>query len=162
MTTTPKGTWTQNDNDDFDPVTDNAATAASIDLWTTGRYERSANSILALGDGDFRGQLAWINLPAPGFAVVWNGSAWIPVNRMRSGAVLIAPTAANVPASATVSFPAGFFSAAPTVVVSANTTGPNIVSTSFSNATASSVTIWLSRTNTNSTSVSWFAFQGTA
>lgn len=159
MTTTPKGTWTQNDNDDFDIVIDAAATATSIDMWTTSRYEKSANSVAALGNGTFRGQLAWVNLPSPGYAVSWNGSSWQPLNRQLSGSVTITPSAANTPTSVTVSFPTGYFSSAPRMSLVPATSNPTFVDVSVSNTTASSVDIVMVRSNTTSTSVQWVATQ---
>ena len=84
MPTTTKGTWTPADNDDWDLTIDLAAMANSIDLWTTGRYEKSGASVAALGTGAYVGQLGYVTSPAPGRAMRWNGSAW--VNTPGSGA----------------------------------------------------------------------------
>ena len=77
MPTTTKGTWTPADNDDWDLTIDLAAMANSIDLWTTGRYEKSAANLAGLGSGDYVGQSGLITSPAPGRAMKWSGSAWI-------------------------------------------------------------------------------------
>lgn len=77
MPTTTKGTWTPADNDDWDLTIDLAAMANSIDLWTTGRYEKSGATVASLGTGDYVGQLGYVTSPAPGRAMRWSGSAWV-------------------------------------------------------------------------------------
>ena len=85
MPTTTKGTWTPADNDDWDLTIDLAAMANSIDLWTTGRYEKSGASVAALGTGDYVGQLGYVTSPAPGLSYSWTGTAWVPSGRFSSG-----------------------------------------------------------------------------
>lgn len=81
-----------------------------------------------------------------------------------AGTLNIVPSAANTPTSATVTFPVGRFSQPPVVTVSANTTvpGTTVLGVSSGGSTATSVLIWVTRTNTTSTSISWQATQMTS
>lgn len=80
--------------------------------------------------------------------------------RVARGQVAITPTAANTPTGVTVTFPTGLFSTAPTPSVVALTGAPGTVVTGVSalNVTTTSMTIYLTRTNTTQTSVAWAAF----
>lgn len=75
-----------------------------------------------------------------------------------SGTVSITPSAANTPTKVTVTF-AKTFSSVPVVVATFNGTVPGTVVTGVSatNVTTTTVDIYVTRTNTTSTSVSWIA-----
>lgn len=77
------------------------------------------------------------------------------------GTVSIVPTAANTPAYVDVTFPAGRFSAAPAVQVTASTGAPGTIVTGVGviNVTSTGCRIYLTRTNTASTGVYWTAIQ---
>lgn len=83
------------------------------------------------------------------------------VRAMANGNENISISASNTPSSQTVTFPAGRFSATPAVMVSANTSVPGTLVTgvSYSGASSTGVTLWVTRTNTTSTNVSWLAVQ---
>lgn len=73
-----------------------------------------------------------------------------------TGNVTITPVA-NTPTSAVITFPTALTGTSFTCQVSANTSvpGTQVTGVSFNNLSATGVTIWLTRTNTNSTTVSY-------
>ena len=71
------------------------------------------------------------------------------------GKVTITPTAANETTSVTITLPSGMFTATPVILVSANTSVPEKVKTGYSDTSATSFKIYLNRTNTSATSVSY-------
>ena len=73
--------------------------------------------------------------------------------KVYAGKVTIAPTAADTPTKVSVTFPSGYFSEAPFVVVSPQTTVPERCSCGASAITASGADIYLTRTNTSETQV---------
>ena len=73
--------------------------------------------------------------------------------KVYAGKVTITPTAADTPAKVSVVFPSGYFSSAPFVVVSPQTTVPEKCSCGSSAITASGADIYLTRTNTSETQV---------
>ena len=77
---------------------------------------------------------------------------------IQSGVVLITPSAANTPTYVEVDFPTAFTSA-PTVVATPLSTVPGtaVLGCGVSNVTATGCRIYLTRTNTTATSVSWIA-----
>lgn len=79
----------------------------------------------------------------------------LSVRNIQSGRVTIAPVA-NTPTPATITF-ATAFENVPNVTVSANTAVPERCSVGISNVTTTGFTIYLTRTNTTSTSVHWIA-----
>lgn len=78
-----------------------------------------------------------------------------------TGTVSIVPTAANTPTYADVSFPAGRFTAAPVVQVTASTGAPGTLVTGVGvvDVTTTGCRIYLTRTNTSSTGVYWTAIR---
>ena len=78
-----------------------------------------------------------------------------------SGTDSITPSAANTPTSKTISFPAGFFTAAPNVMLTLSTSVPGTGATGIAatNVTATGFTAWITRTNTTTTSFFWMAVQ---
>lgn len=77
--------------------------------------------------------------------------------QITAGFATITLTAANTPASVTVTFPAGRFSAAPSLVPTPNSTAPGTISLSTSGVTASAATIWATRASTGDVTVYWIA-----
>ena len=77
-----------------------------------------------------------------------------------SGKVAITPVA-NTPTFVTVTFPAGRFTAAPNVVVTAETSvpGTTVSGTGVLNVTATSCDVYVTRANTGATNVYWIAMQ---
>lgn len=75
-----------------------------------------------------------------------------------AGQVLITPTAANTPTSIAITF-GKEFSNVPIVVCTANTMAPGTVVTGVSatDITKTGCNLWLTRTNTTATGVSWIA-----
>nr|WSX79683.1 right-handed parallel beta-helix repeat-containing protein [Streptomyces sp. NBC_00899] len=75
------------------------------------------------------------------------------------GRIVITPSAANTPTKVTVTFPAGLFTVAPVVVATAETSlpGNEVTGVGIGSRTPTQVDIWLTRTNTTATSVSWIA-----
>lgn len=93
-------------------------------------------------------------------------SAWQIVNEKRpfaqlSGKVTITPSAANTPTSANVTFPAGYFTVAPVIVVSAETNvpGSEVSGVSTTAAATTGFTAWVRRSNTTATPIHWLATQ---
>lgn len=112
MPTTGKGTWTINDNDDFDLPIDMAAMANSIDGWTTTRYERRGTSVVTLGTGDFIGQRALVSPYSNTFnEYYWNGSQWRPVKLTGMTSNFSIP--ANGIQNTTITFPTNSFGVTP-------------------------------------------------
>lgn len=112
MPTTGKGTWTINDNDDFDLPIDMAAMANSIDGWTTTRYERRGTSVVTLGTGDYIGQRALVSPYSNTFNEhYWNGSQWRPVKL--TGVTSSFSVAANGLTNITITFPTNSFGVTP-------------------------------------------------
>lgn len=108
----------------------------------TGNLERNTGNQWEIV---VQGPIGWDYLPA----------------RIASGRVDITPSAANTPTSRTVTFPAGRFTATPDVLVAPITSvpGSTVLGAGHTGASASSCTVWLTRTNTTSTSVAWVAVQ---
>jgi polygalacturonase len=75
------------------------------------------------------------------------------------GRILITPSAAYTPTRVTVTFPVGLFTVAPVVVATAETTlpGNEVTGVGIGSRSATQVDIWLTRSNTTSTTVSWIA-----
>lgn len=88
-----------------------------------------------------------------------DGAAAGPPTVTVGGGVVITPSAANTPTKVTVSFPANMFTTPPVVVATANTTlpGNEVTGVGVGSVTAAGADIWLTRTNTTSTKVSWIA-----
>lgn len=84
------------------------------------------------------------------------GGVLVAANRL-VGNVTITPSAANVPTSAVITFPATLKGTSFACQTSANTSAPgtNVTEVSFNSLSSTSVTIWLTRTNTNPTTVSY-------
>lgn len=78
---------------------------------------------------------------------------------MLSGKVLITPSAANTPTAVAVSFPAGYFSTTPNIVVGQDTTvpGTQVTGVAAGNPTATGFNAIVTRTNTTATWVQWIA-----
>ena len=85
---------------------------------------------------------------------------WIFIPMVQSGSVDITPSAAKTPTKAMVTFPVPFPST-PTVVVSPSVVNPGTVTLGASVAavSATSVNIWLTRTNTTTTTLYWQAIE---
>ncbi len=81
-------------------------------------------------------------------------------SRMAFGQITIT-TVANADTMGHVTFPAGRFTAAPTVTLGLNTTAPGDVvqGISFNNPTATGVDIYIRRTNVVATDIHWMAVQ---
>lgn len=78
-----------------------------------------------------------------------------------TGRVTITPTSANTPTSATVTFPVGRFGTPPIPSVTNDSGGTSSVTgLGATNVTATSMTIGITRTNTNPTPVWWTAVAG--
>ena len=75
------------------------------------------------------------------------------------GTVLITPSAANTPTKSTVTFPSGLFTTAPIVIATAETSvpGTQVTGVGIGSPTATEVDIYLTRTNTTNTTISWIA-----
>lgn len=93
-----------------------------------------------------------------------DGTTWTTIAAggsvaMTGSEVVITPSAANVPTSVNVTFPAGLFAVAPLVQVTANTSvpGTSVTGVGYTNVTTSGCTIWCTRSNTNATNVGWLA-----
>lgn len=89
----------------------------------------------------------------------WNDPTKQP--KSTSGSVTITPSAANTPTTVAVTFPVGFFSAAPRVFVSLQSQAPGteVTGISFKNVTASGFDAVITRTNTSGTTLTWIAFE---
>lgn len=76
-----------------------------------------------------------------------------------AGSVSITPTAANTPTSVTVTLPADRFDDGPQVVATPATSvpGSEVLGVGVTGITATSFTLWLTRTNTVATGVQWMA-----
>lgn len=91
-----------------------------------------------------------------------NGAITVDANNnvnyknLQSGRVLVKPAAAKVVTSVTVNFPTPF-TKTPNVVVSANTSGANIVATSVGSITTTGFTLYFYRTTKVNTSCHWIA-----
>jgi hypothetical protein len=81
--------------------------------------------------------------------------------RVASGAVNVTPTTANVPKSAHVTFPAGLFTVAPSVTVTAATSvpGSTVTGVSANNSATTGFDAFLTRTDTTTTTLYWNAIQ---
>lgn len=79
-----------------------------------------------------------------------------------SGSVVLEPQTANSVTSVTVQFPAGFFTAAPHINLTANTAAPQTVSLGVSGVSASAFNINMHRTSVANTRVYWEAIQRVA
>lgn len=116
MPTTGKGTWTVNDNDDFDLPIDLAAMANTIDGWTTSRYERRGTSVSALGSGDYIGQTALISPYTNTYnEYYWDGSRWVAVSIC--GQITGITVAASGTNTRTLTFPTNAFVAWPLLLL---------------------------------------------
>ncbi|MFC5765151.1 right-handed parallel beta-helix repeat-containing protein [Actinacidiphila bryophytorum] len=75
------------------------------------------------------------------------------------GTVVITPSAAYTPTKVTVGFPDGVFTTTPVVVATANTTLPGnaVTGVGIGTRSAAQTDIWLTRSDTTATSVSWIA-----
>ena len=75
------------------------------------------------------------------------------------GAVVITPSAAYTPTKVTVAFPDGVFTTTPVVVATASTSMPGnaVTGVGIGTRSAAQVEIWLTRSDTTATSVSWIA-----
>ena len=93
--------------------------------------------------------------------IVANPSAAARRPRIATGRVAFTPTAANVPTSIAVTFPAGRFTAAPEVMVTPVTEAPGtaVTGVSATAVTATGCLIWLTRAGTSVTTVAWVAAQ---
>ena len=105
----------------------------------------------------------------------WNGTSWDVMARANpprvlAGAVSVSPTTeiSNDPlhqpfyfrGSSNVTFPAGFFTATPTVTLAAHTTAVGVVmATGVSSQSATGFTAHLARSSSTTTTVSWIAVQ---
>ncbi len=84
--------------------------------------------------------------------------AWHQGNlKIKRGTVDITPSAANTPTKVTVSLSSVGFTSVPNIQVTANSSvpGTQVTGVSYSNLTLTSVDIYLTRTNTNTTTVSY-------
>lgn len=81
---------------------------------------------------------------------------------LHAGVVAITPTAANTPTAYNLTFPVGKFAVAPTVVPGINGAAPGTVVTGVgvTSITTGGCTLWVTRTNTTTTTVSFFAYGG--
>lgn len=81
--------------------------------------------------------------------------------KIAAGTISITPTAANTPTAVSILFPAGLFTAAPTVTVTPHSSAPGtaVLGVGVNNRTAEGCDIILTRTNTVATTVSWQAIQ---
>lgn len=97
-----------------------------------------------------------------------DGTNWFHVNAYATGAqpnpiamgtVSITPSAPSTPTSTAVTFPAGLFTTAPTVMTNPVTTvpGTTVLGTSANGVTATGCNITVSRTSTVATVISWLA-----
>lgn len=93
-----------------------------------------------------------------GINIVPNSSNIFPVPEIQKGMVSIVCSAANTPTSKIVNF-SKTFSGEPIVVATANSGAPGtkIIGVSVLNPSTTSVTIYLNRTDTTSTGISWIA-----
>lgn len=73
-----------------------------------------------------------------------------------SGVVLVTPTAANTPTSVAVVFDVPF-NQVPAITVTARTGVPQNVAVSYQDPATTGFTLWMTRTDTTATSVSWTA-----
>ncbi|QBZ73580.1 hypothetical protein SEA_ROSAASANTEWAA_16 [Streptomyces phage RosaAsantewaa] len=80
---------------------------------------------------------------------------------MLSGRLLITPSAANTPTSSPVTFPAGYFTTTPNIIVGMDTTvpGTQVTGVSAGNPSATGFNAIVTRTNTTDTWVQWVAIQ---
>ena len=99
------------------------------------------------------------SLPAPAGGSYATNKDYVD-KRVLTGSITITPSAANTPTSANITFPAGRFTAAPTVMVTPSTTVPGSTVTGWAatGATATGATLWVTRTNTTNTLLNWVAF----
>lgn len=98
----------------------------------------------------------------------WGPLTFDAAGRMKgavcAGEVLVTPTGSSGTrtGNAYVTFPAGRFTTAPTVVVSANTTvpGTTVVGVGANGATTAGFTAYVARTNNTATGIAWIATEG--
>lgn len=110
-------------------------------------------------------------VPAHWFRTATSSGGWTPWRKtvfenkmpkaMLSGRVLITPSAANTPTSSPITFPAGYFTATPNIVVGQDTTvpGTQVLGVSAGNPSATGFDAIVTRTNTTATWVQWIATQ---
>jgi ReqiPepy6 Gp37-like protein len=83
--------------------------------------------------------------------------ATLPI-RMATGRATITPVA-NTPTWLAVSFPAGRFTAAPNVVITADEQSPQVVDVSVTQASPTGFFAWIYKNNTSTTFLHWIAIQ---
>lgn len=132
--------------------------------WANGAVPPAVNTFPASTPASIKSRIG-------GFEVLGNGSGkWGPLTFaangtmsgipvVKSGIVAITPTAANTPTAHTVTFPGAAFTANPHVVATAATTAPGTIiqGVGVLYESPTSVTIYLTRTNTTPTYVMWVA-----
>ena len=86
---------------------------------------------------------------------------FIAIPRIACGKVTITPIAANTPTKVAITFPEGLFSTAPTVTVTPHTSvpGTGVTGVGIINQTKDGCEIYLTRTGTSATTVSWQAIE---
>lgn len=162
------------DTDDPDVVGDLAALSASVrDIIQVDNTTARAAVIDALttaGIGPTATNPVYVHRSdaAPGreLEVTTDGTTWRTLSTngalaVASGEVVISPSGANIPTSTAVTFPAGRFTVAPAVQVTANTTvpGTSVTGVGYSGVTATGFTVWCTRTNTSPTNLGWLAME---
>lgn len=82
------------------------------------------------------------------------------IKRVATGNTIITPSAANTPTSKAITFPAGQFTNAPTLMITLSSTVPGTTVTGIgtSSVTNTGALLWVTRTNTTNTSINWAAF----
>jgi len=114
------------------------ATTSSVEVWSNGDVDVKANHRVQFSSPEILG------LP------------------MASGTGSTGTMVANTPKAVVVKFPTGRFKSPPVVMVTPATTVPGTTVTGWSVAsvTATQCTVYVTRTNTTSTSFHWFAVEG--
>jgi hypothetical protein len=134
---------------------------------TSGQNVRiSPTRIIAVNNGAY--QVLGVNSQG-GDVIIGNASSAITMNgrltathlpfAMAAGSVNITPTA-NSPSSATVTFPSGRFTQEPLAVGTPRTSVPGTVQeVGIVTQSATSMNVWLLRTNSTTTTIEWVAVQ---
>lgn len=90
-----------------------------------------------------------------------SNGVFFKIPRIACGRETITPSAANTPTAVTITFPEGLFTSAPTVTVTPHSSGPGttVLGVGIAETSAAGCKIYLTRTNTTATTVSWQAIQ---
>ena len=171
MATTGNGVWTPDASSNYNLTTDLAAMAASIDtalVKSANAYKGTAaqrEAFTAAPDGtlwsDTNGtRQLWMRQSGAWVVVGDSGMRTMSNTRMAAGRASGAVTTANVSVAVPITFPAGRFTAAPSISFTGVSSAPaSFTSITVSGLSATGVTMNVLRNTAGAFNVDWIAVQ---